>query len=295
MRLRPGKEINLSEKELNFLCSETKKIFLKQPILLELGPSLNICGDIHGQFYDLLQLFEIGGYPPEKNYLFLGDYVDRGKQSIETIALLFAYKIKYPENFFLLRGNHECSSVNRIYGFFDECKRRYSVKLWKNFIDCFNCLPIAAVIDDSIFCCHGGLSPELIFVNQIKNIIRPTDVPEYGMLCDILWSDPSENENMNEFFGFNERGISVTFSKKSLKNFLNDNNLELLCRAHQVVEQGYEFYGNNSCVTVFSAPNYCGMFDNSGAMMVVDENLKCSFNIIKCKQAPSHGYINPYL
>ena len=295
MRLRPGKEINLTENDIKFLCSETKKIFLKQPILLELGPNLNICGDIHGQFYDLLQLFEIGGYPPEKNYLFLGDYVDRGKQSIETISLLFAYKIKYPENFFLLRGNHECSSVNRIYGFFDECKRRYNIKLWKSFIDCFNCLPIAAVIDDSIFCCHGGLSPELIFVNQIKNIIRPTDVPEYGMLCDILWSDPSENENMQEYFGINERGISVTFSKKSLKNFLSDNNLELLCRAHQVVEQGYEFYGNNTCVTVFSAPNYCGMFDNSGAMMVVDENLKCSFNIIKCKQAPTHGYINPYL
>ena len=295
LRLRPGKEINLSENELKFLCTESKKIFLKQPILLELGPCLNICGDIHGQFYDLLQLFEIGGYPPEKNYLFLGDYVDRGKQSIETIALLFAYKIKYPENFFLLRGNHECSSVNRIYGFFDECKRRYNIKLWKNYIDCFNCLPIAAVIDDSIFCCHGGLSPELVFVNQIKNIIRPTDVPEYGMLCDILWSDPSENENMNEYFGINERGISVTFSKKTLQNFLNDNNLELLCRAHQVVEQGYEFYGNKTCVTVFSAPNYCGMFDNSGAMMVVDENLKCSFNIIKCKQAPSHGYINPYL
>ena len=256
---------------------------------------MNICGDIHGQFYDLLQLFELGGYPPEKNYLFLGDYVDRGKQSIETICLLFAYKIKYPENFFLLRGNHECSSVNRMYGFYDECKRRYSVKLWKNFIDSFNCLPIAAVIDDTIFCCHGGLSPELIFVNQIKNIIRPTDVPEYGMLCDILWSDPNENENMKEYFGFNERGISVTFSKKSLQNFLSDNNLELLCRAHQVVEEGYEFFGNNKCVTVFSAPNYCGMFDNSGAMMVVDENLKCSFNIIKCKQAPAHGYINPYL
>ena len=295
MRLRPGKEINLSENEIKFLCSESKSIFLKQPILLELGPCLNICGDIHGQFYDLLQLFELGGYPPDKNYLFLGDYVDRGKQSIETICLLLAYKIKYPENFFLLRGNHECSSVNRMYGFYDECKRRYSVKLWKNFIDSFNCLPIAAVIDDTIFCCHGGLSPELIFVNQIKNIIRPTDVPEYGMLCDILWSDPNENENMKEYFGFNERGISVTFSKKSLQNFLSDNNLELLCRAHQVVEEGYEFFGNNKCVTVFSAPNYCGMFDNSGAMMVVDENLKCSFNIIKCKQAPTHGYINPYL
>ena len=293
MRLRPGKEINLSENEIKFLCSESKSIFLKQPILLELGPCLNICGDIHGQFYDLLQLFELGGYPPDKNYLFLGDYVDRGKQSIETICLLLAYKIKYPENFFLLRGNHECSSVNRIYGFFDECKRRYSIKLWKNFTDCFNCLPIAAIIDDTIFCCHGGLSPELIFVNQIKNIIRPTDVPECGMLCDILWSDP--DQNAEDYFGYNERGISVTFSKKLLKKFLSDNNLELLCRAHQVVEEGYEFFGNNSCVTVFSAPNYCGMFDNSGAMMVVDENLKCSFNIIKCKQAPIHGYINPYL
>jgi len=293
MRLRPGKEINLSEDEIKYLCSESKNIFLKQPILLELGACLNICGDIHGQFYDLLQLFELGGYPPEKNYLFLGDYVDRGKQSIETICLLFAYKIKYPENFFLLRGNHECSSVNRIYGFFDECKRRYSIKLWKNFIDCFNCLPIAAVIEDTIFCCHGGLSPDLIFVNQIKNIIRPTDVPEYGMLCDILWSDP--DKDTEDYFGYNERGISVTFSKKLLQKFLNDNNLELLCRAHQVVEEGYEFFGNNSCVTVFSAPNYCGMFDNSGAMMVVDENLKCSFNIIKCKQSPTHGYINPYL
>ena len=293
MRLRPGKEINLSEEEIKFLCSESKNIFLKQPILLELGPCLNICGDIHGQFYDLLQLFELGGYPPEKNYLFLGDYVDRGKQSIETICLLLTYKIKYPENFFLLRGNHECSSVNRIYGFCDECKRRYSIKLWKNFIDCFNCLPIAAVIEDTIFCCHGGLSPDLIFVNQIKNIIRPTDVPEYGMLCDILWSDP--DNDAEDYFGYNERGISVTFSKKLLQRFLSDNNLELLCRAHQVVEEGYEFFGNNSCVTVFSAPNYCGMFDNSGAMMVVDENLKCSFNIIKCKQAPAHGYINPYL
>ena len=238
-------------------------------------------------------MFEIGGYPPEKNYLFLGDYVDRGKQSIETICILFAYKIKYPENFFLLRGNHECSSVNRVYGFFDECKRRYSIKLWKAFIDVFNCLPIAAIIDDSIFCCHGGLSPELIFISQIKNILRPTDVPDYGMLCDILWSDP--DENIEDFFGVNERGISVTFSKKLLEQFLRDNNIDMIIRAHQVVEEGYEFFGNKKCVTVFSAPNYFGMFDNSGAMIVVDENLKCSFNVIKCKDAPKFGYINPYL
>ncbi len=137
-------------------------------------------GDIHGQFYDLLRLFEYGGYPPESNYLFLGDYVDRGKQSLETICLLLAYKIKYSENFFLLRGNHECAAINKVYGFYDECKRRYSIKLWKIFTDCFNCFPVAASIDDKILCMHGGLSPELHSIDQLKKIVRPTDVPEQG-------------------------------------------------------------------------------------------------------------------
>lgn len=140
----------------------------------------------------MLRLFEYGGFPPEANYLFLGDYVDRGKQSIETISLLLAYKIKYPENFFLLRGNHESASVNRIYGLYDECKflqksnsdelgkRRYNVKLWKMFTECFNCLPVAAIIDEKIFCMHGGLSPELKSMEQIRRISRPTDVPDTG-------------------------------------------------------------------------------------------------------------------
>jgi serine/threonine-protein phosphatase PP1 catalytic subunit len=121
-------------------------------------------------------LFEYGGFPPEANYLFLGDYVDRGKQSLETICLLLAYKIKYPENFFILRGNHECASINRIYGFYDECKRRYNIKLWKTFTDCFNCLPIAAIIDEKIFTMHGGLSPDLNSMEQIRRVMRPTDV-----------------------------------------------------------------------------------------------------------------------
>ena len=167
-------------------------------------------GDIHGQYYDLLRLFEYGGFPPEANYLFLGDYVDRGKQSLETICLLLAYKIKYPENFFILRGNHECASINRIYGFYDECtlfslvlfvlspypslhfhfqhhffffrlgKRRYNIKLWKTFTDCFNCLPIAAIIDEKIFTMHGGLSPDLQSMEQIRRVMRPTDVPDTG-------------------------------------------------------------------------------------------------------------------
>jgi Calcineurin-like phosphoesterase len=126
----------------------------------------------------------------QANYLFLGDYVDRGKQSLEVVCLLFAYKIKYPENFFLLRGNHECAGINRIYGFYDECRRRFSVKMWKQFCNTFNCLPCCAVIDDKIICMHGGLSPELSQMEQIANIARPCDVPDTGLLCDILWADP---------------------------------------------------------------------------------------------------------
>jgi serine/threonine-protein phosphatase PP1 catalytic subunit len=199
---RPGKQVQLLESEIRYLCTKAREIFISQPILLELeapikvrdftlspgippgtrvltSSALQICGDIHGQYYDLLRLFEYGGFPPEANYLFLGDYVDRGKQSLETICLLLAYKIKYPENFFILRGNHECASINRIYGFYDECKRRYNIKLWKTFTDCFNCLPIAAIIDEKIFTMHGGLSPDLNSMEQIRRVMRPTDVSTF--------------------------------------------------------------------------------------------------------------------
>lgn len=265
-----------------------------------------IAGDIHGQYGDLLRLFEYGGFPPEANYLFLGDYVDRGKQSLETICLLLAYKIKYPENFFLLRGNHECASINRIYGFYDECKRRFNVRLWKVFTDCFNCLPVAALIDDKILCMHGGLSPDLTNLDQIRNLPRPTDIPDSGLLCDLLWSDPSREV---KGWGMNDRGVSYTFGQDKVAEFLMQHDMDLVCRAHQVlavpslylfllpciwiwhlmitvlleqvVEDGYEFFAERQLVTIFSAPNYCGEFDNAGAMMSVDESLMCSFQILK--------------
>ena len=272
--------MNLTEIELKYLINTSKKILIEQPTFLELETPITVCGDTHGQYPDHLRLFDLGGYPPGTNYLFLGDYVDRGEQSIETICLLLAYKIKYEENFFILRGNHECGSINRIYGFYDECKRRYSIKIWKNFVDLFNCLPIAACIDDKIFLVHGGLSPELKNIDDIKKIMRPTDVAEEGLLCDLLWSDP---ENSNKDWGVNDRGVSVTFNVRVLEKFLENNDLDLLCRAHQVVEEGYEFFGDKKLVTVFSAPNYCGEFDNNGGIMLVDENLRCSFKIIKAK------------
>ena len=199
----------------------------------------SLSGDVHGQYYDLLRIFEYGGFPPEANYLFLGDYIDRGKQSIETVCLLLCYKIKYPENFFLLRGNHECAQINRIYGFYDECKRRYSIRLWRVFSDVFNCLPVSALIDEKIFCMHGGLSPELKNLDQIKNIMRPTDVPDTGLLCDLLWSDP---ERGVEAYGDNDRGVSFTFGENVVRKFNEKHDIDLICRAHQVVEDGYEFF-----------------------------------------------------
>jgi len=275
---RPGKEVMLPERQITLLCHASRDIFIEQPILLELEAPIKIVGDVHGQYYDLLRLFEYGGFPPEANYLFLGDYVDRGKQSLETICLLLAYKVKYPENFFLLRGNHECASINRIYGFYDECKRRYSIKLWKTFTDCFNTLPVAAVVDEKIFCMHGGLSPELKSFEQIRRIMRPTDVPDSGLLCDLLWSDPDKDISG---WGENDRGVSYTFGPDVITKFLNKHDLDLICRAHQVVEDGYEFFARRQLVTLFSAPNYCGEFDNAGAMMSVDETLMCSFQILK--------------
>ncbi|KAL4191365.1 hypothetical protein AMTRI_Chr07g80150 [Amborella trichopoda] len=289
---RSGKQVQLSESEIRQLCVVSKDIFMQQPNLLELEAPIKICdsGDIHGQYSDLLRLFEYGGLPPQANYLFLGDYVDRGKQSLETICLLLAYKIKYPENFFLLRGNHECASINRIYGFYDECKRRFNVRLWKVFTDCFNCLPVAALIDEKILCMHGGLSPDLNNLDQIRNLVRPTDVPDTGLLCDLLWSDPSKDV---QGWGMNDRGVSYTFGPDKVTEFLQKHDLDLICRAHQVVEDGYEFFADRQLVTIFSAPNYCGEFDNAGAMMSVDETLMCSFQILKpAEKKPKFGYGN---
>mmetsp|Transcript_5578 Transcript_5578/g.13362 ORF Transcript_5578/g.13362 Transcript_5578/m.13362 type:complete len:336 (+) Transcript_5578:79-1086(+) len=277
---KPGKatQVLLKEEEIMMLVNKSREIFMAQPVLLELEAPLKIVGDVHGQYPDLLRLFEYGGFPPEANYLFLGDYVDRGPQGLECICLLLAYKIKYPENFFMIRGNHECSSINRIYGFYDECKRRYNIKIWKTFTDAFNCLPVAAIIDEKIFCMHGGLSPDLNSMEQIRRIMRPTDVPDTGLLCDLLWSDPDKDITG---WGDNERGVSFTFGPDVVQKFLHKHDLDLVCRAHQVVEDGYEFFAKRQLVTLFSAPNYCGEFDNAGAMMSVDDTLMCSFQILK--------------
>ena len=188
-----GTFIDIHEKSIKYIVKEAVEVFKNESTLLELESPLKITGDFHGQFYDLIRLMDgAGGHPPEHRYLFVGDFVDRGKQSIETLLLLLAYKLKYPEMVYLLRGNHECNSITRMYGFYDECKRRYSISLWRDFCVLFNYLPISAIVDERILCMHGGLSPELSSINCLNVIKRPRDVPDSGLLCDILWSDPEK-------------------------------------------------------------------------------------------------------
>ena len=275
---KPGKQVDLKEEEIKFLIENSLPIIKEQKMLVELEAPLHVCGDIHGQYYDLLRIFEHCGYPGEYNYLFLGDYVDRGKQSLETVCLLLCYKIKYPEKVTLLRGNHESSVTNRIYGFYDECKRRYNIRLWKAFTDLFNYLPVAALIDDKILCMHGGLSPDLKNIQSIQDISRPTDIPDQGLLCDLLWSDP-DKEAVD--YDENDRGVSVIFGEKVVTDFNKKNDLDLIIRAHQVVDEGYEFFANRQLITIFSAPNYCGEFDNSAGIMIIDDSLTCSLKVLR--------------
>ena len=275
---KPGQQVELTEEEIKFLIDGSLQIIKNQKMLVELEAPLHVCGDIHGQYYDLLRIFDNCGYPGDYSYLFLGDYVDRGKQSLETVCLLMCYKIKFPNKVTLLRGNHESSVTNRIYGFYDECKRRYNIRLWRSFTELFNYLPVAALIDEKILCMHGGLSPELKNMQSIENIPRPTEIPDNGLLCDLLWADPDKDATD---FDENDRGVSVIFGEKVVEDFNKKNDLDLIIRAHQVVDDGYEFFAKRQLITIFSAPNYCGEFDNSAGILIIDEALTCSLKVLR--------------
>ncbi len=285
---------NISSNVIMKLCVLIKPILQNEPNVLNIKSPLNIFGDIHGQFSDMIHFLEMTGLPPSQNFLFMGDYVDRGNNSIEVCTLLFAMKIMFPKNINILRGNHECPEVNSMYGFLNECESRFGNE-GKNVFNKINeilcILPLCAIVGEKIFCVHGGISPQLKKVEEINKINRFTTIPDGGLLCDLMWSDPSNsnsnstNSNSNssnsEMWGPNSRGISCTYNSKAVELFLNNNNLQLLCRAHQLVSDGYKFSHNNKLITIFSAPNYCGNCGNNGAVMKINENLECSFIIIK--------------
>lgn len=282
-RPKTGISTCITEQDISELLLNVKALFMEQPMMLELEPPVTICGDIHGQFNDLMRIFDKCGFPNETNYLFLGDYVDRGKMNLEVIIFLFACKLRYPKNFFLLRGNHETQLVNRIYGFYEEIVRRYvSTRLYALFQDVFNTMPLSALVGDRILCMHGGLSPDMLKaenLNILREIYRPLhDPPNPSLPLDLLWADPDQYTNE---FKYNDRGVSLTFGINVVNKVCEKFNLDLICRAHQVVQDGYEFFANRKLVTIFSAPHYCGVFDNAAAVMQVDKQMQCSFKILR--------------
>ncbi|CAD5212636.1 unnamed protein product [Bursaphelenchus okinawaensis] len=268
----------VTEENLTKIALVVSEIFNEQGSLVELNGPVNICGDLHGQYGDLLRLFNKCGFPPETNYLFLGDYVDRGPSSIETVSLLFCYKIKYPESVFLLRGNHETRPVNQVYGFYEECLRRYSEELYNVYSDTFMFMPFCGLVGDKILCMHGGISPMLKNLDQLRNLKRPLEPVGPIMEMDVLWADPLAGIN-----GFvpNRRGASYYFGEDALNEMLQILDLDMVVRAHQVVQDGFEFFANRKLVTIFSAPHYCGQFNNAAAVLKVTEDLSCSFVQLK--------------
>ncbi|CAM9996974.1 unnamed protein product, partial [Ectocarpus sp. 13 AM-2016] len=246
-----------------------------------------ICGDIHGQFYDLVELFKVGGECPDKNYLFLGDFVDRGYYSVETFLLLLALKVRYPDRITLIRGNHESRQITQVYGFYDECLRKYgSVNVWRYCTDIFDYLSLSAIIDDKIFCVHGGLSPSINTLDQASLLVldRKQEVPHDGAMCDLLWSDPEEIDG----WGLSPRGAGYLFGGDVVDKFNETNDLQLIARAHQLVMEGHRSMFN-SLVTVWSAPNYCYRCGNVAAILELDENLNQSFKIFEAAPTDVRG------
>ncbi|KAG6515778.1 hypothetical protein ZIOFF_026208 [Zingiber officinale] len=245
-----------------------------------------ICGDIHGQFYDMKELFKVGGDCPKTNYLFLGDFVDRGFYSVETFLLLLALKVRYPDRITLIRGNHESRQITQVYGFYDECLRKYgSVNVWRYCTDIFDYLSLSALIENKIFSVHGGLSPAITTLDQIRTIDRKQEVPHDGAMCDLLWSDPEDVDG----WGLSPRGAGFLFGGNVVTSFNHANNIDYICRAHQLVMEGYKWMFNNQIVTVWSAPNYCYRCGNVAAILELDENLNKQFRVFEAAPHESRG------
>ncbi|TSP90473.1 Serine/threonine-protein phosphatase 2A catalytic subunit alpha isoform [Bagarius yarrelli] len=266
----------LSENQVKFLCEKAKEILSKESNVQEVRCPVTVCGDVHGQFHDLMELFKIGGKSPDTNYLFMGDYVDRGYYSVETVTLLVCLKVRYRERITILRGNHESRQITQVYGFYDECLRKYgNANVWKYFTDLFDYLPLTALVDTQIFCLHGGLSPSIDTLDHIRALDRIQEVPHEGPMCDLLWSDPDDRGG----WGISPRGAGYTFGQDISETFNHANSLTLVSRAHQLVMEGYNWCHERNVVTIFSAPNYCYRCGNQAAIMELDDTLKYSFSI----------------
>jgi len=275
------------------LCEKVKEYLLEESNVQPVKAPVTICGDIHGQLFDLFDLFSKGGPVAENNYIFMGDFVDRGYYSLETFSLLLAYKAKYPNNITLLRGNHESRQITQVYGFYDECHTKYgNANAWKYCTQVFDLLTIAALVNDSVLCVHGGLSPDVRTLDQIRTITRNLEIPHEGPFCDLMWSDPEEIEAWQ----VSPRGAGWLFGTKVTNEFVNVNRLTMIARAHQLVQEGHKYMFNEQLVTVWSAPNYCYRCGNLASILTLDEELRHSridFEAVPDQPTPSRNPI-PY-
>ncbi|KAI5983112.1 Metallo-dependent phosphatase-like protein [Pisolithus albus] len=272
----------ISEEQVKRLCFKAREILIEEANVQVVDSPVTICGDIHGQFYDLMELFKVGGFCPETNYLFMGDFVDRGFYSVETFLLLLALKVRYPDRITLIRGNHESRQITQVYGFYDECVRKYgSTNVWRWCCEVFDYLALAAIVDGRVFCVHGGLSPNLQSIDQIRAIDRKQEVPHDGPMCDLLWSDPDEISG----WGISPRGAGFLFGSDITKAFAHQNAIDLIARAHQLAMEGYKLMFDGTIVTVWSAPNYCYRCGNVASILELDEHLAQEYKVFT--HAPS--------
>ncbi|ODV80770.1 Metallo-dependent phosphatase [Suhomyces tanzawaensis NRRL Y-17324] len=294
------REGRLHEEHAIRILRDATELLASEPNLLEVPAPVTICGDVHGQYYDLMKLFEVGGLPATTSYLFLGDYVDRGSFSIECLLYLYALKLNYPDTFWMLRGNHECKHLTEYFTFKSECLHKYSATLYEESLRSFNALPLAAIMNKQFFCVHGGLSPELKTLDELVKLDRFREPPTKGLMCDLLWADPVEDyddDNIDQTFIKNTvRGCSYAFTYKASCQFLERTGLLSIIRAHEAQDAGYRMYkqtktmGFPSLLTMFSAPNYLDTYNNKAAVLKYENNV---MNIRQFNASP-HPYWLPH-
>eukprot|EP00090_Calanus_glacialis_P040312 TRINITY_DN70263_c0_g1_i1.p1 TRINITY_DN70263_c0_g1~~TRINITY_DN70263_c0_g1_i1.p1 ORF type:complete len:308 (-),score=64.58 TRINITY_DN70263_c0_g1_i1:37-861(-) len=240
------------------------------PALLEIDiaddEEIVIVGDIHGQLFDLMNIIDLIGEPAKRcKYIFNGDFVDRGAWGIECLMILLGYLVAYPGTVWLLRGNHEEESVNATYGFRTEVLNKYNEETYQAIQGVFKWLPVAAVLNKSIAIMHGGIGTGDFRLEDIRDLERHNATAYDGVISHLLWSDPQEEDGCTD----NPRGISVMWGPDVTKQFLKNNSLDLIIRSHECIMEGYTDCHDHSVITVFSAPNYCDVQMNLGAVVVL--------------------------